>query len=308
LTQLSLEFSKWKAWKDYENNPLIKPEFPDWIIADPTFIHAEDSPDGLWHLFAHSIINGINHFISRNGLNWKIVKKKVFPGMRPFLFKEKDKFYLLFEEYISGLNFSVIKISESLDLRNWEAPKIILKPSLRWEWGFFKTNGNPCLIKIKNKYRLYYSAGSVFLKDCLFFEPKYIGIAESDSIMGPYIKKRMPILFPNKDEPYRNLGAGALKVIYLKEKKIWLGFNNGIYIDKFSKSRSSILLLASKDGLSFEKVFNTPIISPNHGWKRSFVYQLDVKYINNEYWMYYNARDGWFFGKERIGLSILKID
>ena len=62
---------KWKKWRDDPRNPLIKPRPPDWIIADPTFITSEESPDGLWHLFAHSIITGINHFKSKDGITWQ---------------------------------------------------------------------------------------------------------------------------------------------------------------------------------------------------------------------------------------------
>jgi hypothetical protein len=33
---------------------------------------------------------------------------------------------------------------------------------------------------------------------------------------------------------------------------------------------------------------------------------VDVKRVGEALWMYYNARDGWRFGVERIGLAILE--
>ena len=32
---------------------------------------------------------------------------------------------------------------------------------------------------------------------------------------------------------------------------------------------------------------------------------MDLKRVGNELWMWYNGRDGWRLGRERIGLSIL---
>lgn len=306
---MSNEFiEKWKSWKDYKGNPLIKPRPPDWIIADPTFVNNKNSPDGLWHLFAHSIIAGIRHFISSNGFDWIDSNHQSFSGMRPFLFNEDDKFYLFYEKLMTPFSSSRIEMRESSDLFEWSSPKIIIKPTMSWEGRAPATNSNPCIVKYGDKYRLYYSAGSVFLKDCLFNEPKYIGVAESDKIDTTYQKLfNKPIIIPNKSHPFRNLGAGAIKVLFLKKRKIWLGFNNGIYIDNSSRTRSSILLLKSSDGLIWEDCFDKPIIFPTRGWKRAFVYQLDVRKIeeDNEYWLYYNSRDHWFFGVERIGLSIL---
>lgn len=294
---------KWQNWIDYKDNPLIKPKAPEWIIADPTFLYKDQTPDGKWHLFAHGILFGIYHFISNDGLRWINTNYKIDSGMRPFLFRENDVYYLLYEKMLNTFK-SVIILRESTDLFKWSKPKIILTPSLPWEGGLSRTNGNPCLIKIKDTYQLYYSAGSVFLKDCLFAEPKYIGLAESKNIRGPYKKLNRPIIKPSKNM-YRNFGAGAIKVIFLESENLWIGFNNGIYIDNHGKSRSSIILMHSKDGINWNDSFKKPILFPTMGWKRSLVYQLDVRKVKSTYWLYYNARAGWAIGVEKIGLAIL---
>jgi predicted GH43/DUF377 family glycosyl hydrolase len=90
----------------------------------------------------------------------------------------------------------------------------------------------------------------------------------------------------------------------LRVNDTWLGFNNGIYKDK--RTGSSILLLQSDDGIIWHDVFEHPILYPTAGWKRAFVYQLDIRAVGNEYWLYYNARNGWAIGSEGIGLAKLK--
>ncbi|MDD1776632.1 MAG: glycosyl hydrolase family 43 [Candidatus Helarchaeota archaeon] len=299
-------YRRWKNWEDCESNPLISPKLPEWIIADPTFIPSNESPDGKWHLFAHGILFGINHFVSSDGINWINTHQKVDSGMRPFLFKDKDDTFYLFYEKMVLLN-SMIVVRKSNDLFHWSEFKAVLKPSLPWEGGIFKNAGNPCLVKAGDKFRLYYSCNSVFLPDCLFNEPKYIGFAESANIEGPYEKHTTPIITPSKENPYRNFGAGAMKVLKLQED--WIGFNNGIYKDKYGRSRSAILLLYSTDGIEWQDIFNTPIIYPifDRVWKRTFVYQLDVRKVKDSYWLYYNARHGWFLGTECIGLARLKL-
>jgi hypothetical protein len=58
---------------DHVSNPLITPPFPEFLIADPTFLPPDQSPDGKWHLFAHGIMLGIHHFRSDDGVAWRRV-------------------------------------------------------------------------------------------------------------------------------------------------------------------------------------------------------------------------------------------
>jgi hypothetical protein len=66
------------------------------------------------------------------------------------------------------------------------------------------------------------------------------------------------------------------------------------------------MLLKSDNGTDWTQVHEEPIIKPEPGWKRALVYALDIKYDDDRAYLYYNARDGWFIGSERIGLSIGK--
>ena len=290
------------AWRDHPSNPLIEPPGREWIIADPTFLPPDLTPDGKWHLFAHSL-RGIHHYISIDGIGWQKRGGALFSGMRPFIFIDGDRYILLCERFKSPW-FSEILARTSNDLEKWSEPQILITPTYRWEGALARNCGNPCLVKAEDGYRLYYSAGIVWLPDCGFPEPRYIGMATSDKPLGPFGKLPTPIIWRSASDKWRNMGAGAIKVIRNPCGKGWLGFNNGIYRDEMGKSRSAILLLASDDGNEWRYLLNEPIIAPTEGWKRALVYALDVRKCGDQWRLYYNARDGWFKGRERIGLAI----
>lgn len=284
-------------------NPLIEPPPFEWLIADPTVITPNQSPDGRWHLWANSL-RGIHHYLSEDGYRWRREKGPLFGGLRPFVRFVDGRFVMFYERFLTP-RLSVVAMRASDDLLSWSEAKTILSPSLPWEGGLVKTNGNPCLVWGDFGYRLYYSAGLVFLSDCMFPEPRFIGVAESEKLDGHYTKRVLPIIEPSLDEPYRNFGAGAIKVYCAEDG--FIGFNNGIYKDRRGRSRSAIVLLKSGDGYAWRAVREEPILEPEpRSWKRAFVYQLDVVEHDGELRLYYNARDGWFIGKERIGVAVGK--
>ena len=168
---------------------------------------------------------------------------------------------------------------------------------------------NPCMILLPDgRYRLYYSAGTVWLDDCDFEEPKYIFCAESDNPLGPFTKIAAPILLPDENLPFRNYGCGAIKVYGYGDG--YLAFYNPIYIDDGGNSRSEIRMLVSDDGLEWTEAPCNPVIAPTEdgGWRSAIVYQLDVVCFENTARIYFNARDSWEGGVERIGCCVLDLD
>lgn len=293
------------TWQDHPNNPLIEPIRPDWMVADPSVLTPDLTPDGRWHLFANAIIQGIQHFISDDGIHWTRVARKLFIGIRPYIFFQ-DGIYYLFYEKPASLRRSVVAMRTSSDLNHWSEPQTMISPQYAWEGRVLVTNGNPCVVKHAGGYRLYFSAGWVFLPDCLFIEPRYIGVAEADCINGPYTKLAEPLIGPSTDPNFRNMGAGSMKVLAPeKANGDWYAFNNGIYKDDAGHSRSEIHLLKSSDGLDWRLISDTPLLAPEaKGWKRALVYAMHVVHYKGEWRMYYNARSGWFIGKERIGMAV----
>lgn len=294
------------TWEEDTANPLIEPARTSLLIADPTFLPPAETPDGNWHLFAHSLC-GLQHFRSTDGVAWRQFPGRVAPGgIRPYLFCAPEAYCLFYERLLSVVPLHTrIEMMTSTDLSRWSRPVSVLEPALAWqgEGGWRGTVGNPCLIAEAGGYRLFFSAGLVFLPDCKFFEPKYIGTAFSPRLTGPYEPLPEPILAPSPADEYGNLGAGALKVVRASDG--YLGFQNGIYWDDASgHSRSAIRLLTSADGLSWRPVPRVPILRPGQGWKRSHIYALDVRLVAGAWWVYFNARDGWVLGRERIGRAV----
>lgn len=289
------------TWVEHPDNPLIEPPWPEWILADPTFLTPEKSPDKRFHLFAHTLM-GIQHYTSTGGLNWR-QEASLFQGLRPFLYQEDGQHHLLYERFGPSVEAS-IALRSSTDLVNWSEPQAVLRPTLPWHGSVIRRIGNPCVVKARGEYWLFYSAGQVLLKDCAFPEPRHLGLAKSSNLEGPYIAETDPFLSPSEDSRYHNLAAGSIKVLYDEKRDKFWGFNNGIWTDEKNQSRSAILLLESDDGQTWRFVHEEPIVGPGEGWSKALVYAMDVRERFGKALLYFNARDGWLFGRERIGLLI----
>ncbi|HMV44394.1 MAG TPA: glycosyl hydrolase family 43 [Leptospiraceae bacterium] len=314
MNQFTLEQIKVIQWKEFDKNPILNPPIFSPILADPSFLFPEESPNSLWNLFAHSIY-GIHHYTSKDGIKWIYNKHLFFNAMRPYIFKEDDRYYILYEKYhyfqilyswMKAFKWnSHLEIRESKDLIHWSKPHTILSPTLDWHKNNTLGNSvsNPCLLKVGEEYRLYFSSSLSFIPDCGFSEPRFIGLARSKNILGPYLPDNAPILSPKDSDPWMNLAAGSIKVIQIKDG--FLGFQNGIYLEN-NQSGSAILLMHSKDGINWNRVHSNPILKPYSGWMRSHVYALDVKYNSSfqKFYLYFNARNDWHWtkGKENIGL------
>ena len=81
---------------------MIGPPALSPVIADPTFLFPEETPDSLWQLFAHSAW-GIHRFSSADGRFWRDHGVVVWHAMRPFVRRVADetgyRYVLLYEKY-----------------------------------------------------------------------------------------------------------------------------------------------------------------------------------------------------------------
>ena len=297
-------------WGEEAGNPLIEPIGRSWMIADPTVLLPEESPDGRWHLFANSIPPRLHEFVSEDGVDWRHARSFARGAMRAFVRRFADRYHLFYEVVDWWLPLrSRIVHSVSEDLIHWSQPREVLRPSFAWHGRVNRNVGNPCVVAWREEYLLFYSAGTVFLRDCGFVEPRYVGLARSRSLHGPWSADRDPILGPRPEDPLRHLGAGSIKVHSEPATGTLWGFNNGIYRDGEGRSRSALALLSSADGVVWEGLEEGPFLAPGgSGWKRALVYAVDVRRTaHNQLHLYFNARDGWFRGKERIGLAIGRV-
>ncbi len=287
--------------------PLLSPPFPSPVIADPTFLPPDETPDGLWHMWAHSLL-GLHSYVSAEGLAWNSAGTVTRNALRGQILDMGSGYRLNYEKtrifMPLGLPWSSwIESRTSTDLARWSAPEVLLRPSLDWHRrGRDAAVSNPCLVpRPDGTWWLFYSAGLTQLTDCGFPEPTYIGVATGMGPDGPFEPIPEPLLGPG-DGP-ASLCAGALKVLPCADG--WVGFQNAITWDG-SHSGSEIWVLGSADGLSWGVLSDRPALAPTgSGWMATHVYALDVRDTPVGPRMYFNARDGyhWTRGRERIGLA-----
>ncbi len=298
------EFPAWEAekWEDYSGNPIIGPVPPSPVIGDPQVILPGEY-DGKWHMF----LIGRGHFYkfaSSDGLKWTLSYDLVWKCGPTCVTSDGGKWFVFYSHSLLADNsICTIKARTSDDLVNWSEPREIFGPELAWEKeGKVRQVRNPWLVRIaEGKWRLYYCGGTVWMDDMDFEEPKYVGFAEADSPLGPFRKRREPILSPDKGNPLINHGSGALKVY--RYGGSYLGLLNGLYLDAEGHSRSAIDVLISGDGERWDFAPYNPVIKPSSGWKAALIYQLDLRWHEGRLWLFYNAREGWLGAKEYIGLS-----
>lgn len=288
---------------DHPENPLLTARWWNWLVGDPSVLLPEEAPDGRWHLFANNV-TGIYACTSDDGVHWRYRCRVDWNGNRPWVIRADGRYHLYYQRFHALFQRSRLVVRTSPDLRGWSAPATVLEPTLPWEGQHVS---NACVLPRDGRWWLYYSANLVHLDDMGFSEPAFISVAYSDRPDGPFERHGEPLFGPDPTHRFRAAGAGAIKV-YDHLIPGWLaGFQNGIYRDPTGRAGSAVLLLRSTDGLRWEEHPSNPILAPSGGepaWRRAHVYQLDVKRVGDDLWVWYNARSGWRFGVERIGLAV----
>ena len=305
------------AWRTTREAPVIGPPAGSPILADPTFLLPHDTPDGRWHLFAHSIW-GLHHFSAIDGIQWSRPRLAVRHAMRAFLHREGAIYHLFYERYPPSVFRSApFPASDgargssrrwSSDLVRWSAPAIVLRPSLDWHRTSIlgEAIGNPCLVRTAEGYALYYSAGLVHVPDCGFNEPLHVGVAWSATLDGPWRRVPTRPLPACRRPTLQSGGASTIKVLRLDDG--FVGLQNGIALDPGTRqSHSAISVLRSLDGLDWRYAHAEPIVGPTAGWRARFVYACDVRREPTGRWyLYFNARDRapMLSGREAIGFVV----
>jgi len=312
-------------WSAPRDNPIIghiEGSNARCAIGDPQIILPGEF-DNQWHMFFHGNKGGTSeteviysHCVSDNGLDWIYHKIWNWPCGPSYITCDGERWILFYTDILLGHetqqvsvgSSTVIRAKTTSDFVTWSQPIDILEPELDWECeGKAVQARNPCVILLPDGgYRMYYSAGTIWLDDCGYEEPKYIGVAHADSILGPWRKADKPILGPEPENPYANFGAGALKVYRYGFE--YLGLYNPLYKGEDGHSHSAICMLMSHDGLDWRRAQFNPIIEPEDGWTKALVYQLDLRQYEGKLWLYFNARNDWHDGVEHIGCLTMPWD
>jgi hypothetical protein len=306
-----------ECWEEVPENPMIGADFiqPNLAIGDPQILTPDDF-DGRWHMFYHGFhfnegATTFFHQMSEDGVHWTEVSRQDGEVGIQYLFCDGDRWIQYYtcttnktgDTELARKYQNIIRARTTTDFIHWSEPVNIITPETPMERDGYNVEArNPCVILLPDgRYRMYYSAGTVFLRDAGYEEPKYIFCAEANHPLGPFIKKEEPVLAPDVNLPFRNYGCGGFKAFGYKDG--YIAFYNPIYIDENNKSRSEIRMLVSSDGLDWKEADCNPIVKPEPSipWRSAIVYQLDVIAWNDALWMYFNAREGWRGGIERIG-------
>ena len=297
----------------YKNNPVIHNPIFSNVAADPSVITPDFSHDGKWHLFCHTMY-GVYRYESSDGISFNNTGRIVNRAMRPDINIIDGRYYLFYERtkplignalaLVGGKWKSEIYCTESTDLKTWTKPHCVIAHTRDFEVDEKgQAISNPFLIEKDGGYRLYYSCGQTFIKDCGFCEPTHISFAESKAISKGYTSRTEPIISPDKNNKYLNLCSGCIKVYKLKD--CYIGLQNGIYEDG-GKSHSAIMLLKSDDGENFEfvKPFLVPQMCGDNNWMAQFVYACCLTYYEGKLRLYFNARNvaNPILGRESIGI------
>lgn len=310
-------------WYSFSDEPIATRGLLTPRLCDPTFLLPEESPDGLWHMFAHTWL-GVEHFTSTSGLEWKREHLLFSRGHSPFIYKEGTTYYLLYELH-DKLHFSKpkdnrkesrIMISSSTDLALWSEPKLLLDsldvPNARYKDGKLRIS-RPQLVHMEGFYRLYFGAGEVKMYDTKQKTTARLMCADSDFIDGPYKLNPTPLLGVEPDSKYRSLAVGAVRIIPCTEGLAAVECSY-FYDEERNKTTSAMLLLSSYDGLKWE-ICKVMQFTAEEGWANRYITSADLRYKEKEdtWYCYYSAnglekRFGFMPVKESLGLLLGKDD
>lgn len=305
-------------WYSYNDEPIPTKGFIN--IYDPSYILPEESPDGLWHMFAHTVL-GLFHLTSTSGLEWKKEHLILYRAHSPFIFKEGNTYYLFYEIHdrtsFSKKNdnynsASRIMVISSTDLLLWSEPKLVLDSTkiarAQYKDGPVRVS-RPQIVEVDGGYRLYFGAGETRIYDTKQKATARLMYAQSDFLTHGYRVNPEPVLDIDGDDPYRNLATGSVHIVQCSDgvAAVECAFS---YDREKRKSTSNILLLTSKDGIEFK--FNKVIQStPLEGWAGRYITSADVRYKESEksWYCYYSANSmrRWFifpYVKESLGLLL----
>lgn len=310
-------------WYSFSDEPIATRGNLTPRLCDPSYLMPEESPDGLWHLFAHTWV-GVEHFTSTSGLEWKREHLIFFRGHSSFVYKEGNTYYLLYEihdrirygKHKSKEKNSRIMLSTSTDLALWSDPKMILDsgPIAKAQYKSGKIRvSRPQLVQVNGCYRLYFGAGETLIYDTKQKATASLLYAESEFIEGPYKVNPDPIMEIAPDSKYRNLATGSVHIIPCSDGLAALECSY-FYDKEKNRSSSVLLLLTSIDGIEwkYEKILQ---LAADEGWASRYISSADLKYKENEdsWYCYYSAnsstrRFGFAFVKESLGLLLGKDD
>ena len=308
------------VWSSYSEWAIWQSPWYEMRLSAPAVLLPEDSPDGLWHLFAHSWM-GIEHYSSPSGFDWSKVSLVALRGHYPSLYRERNTWHLVYESHDRDYSGSIrldrkrtisrIWMMSSSDLRNWSSPQMILSAAdVPYASDFSVPRlAHPQIVPWEGGYRLYFTASELKMYDSGQKASACLSYACSGFINADYEVRQKPVLRLDPDDRHADLAPGAFSFVACPDARI--AFQSAYSFDEEAgRSRSSIWLLSSHDGEDFSYVRRL-MSSPDEGWASRSITSCSVSYRPSEdsWYCYYSANGKdpdrpWLPVRERLGLLI----
>ena len=295
------------VWFPFSDEPIVKGGRLTPTLCDPQVLLPEQSCDGKWHLFYHSLL-GLHHCVSTSGIAWEKSKLIEPRAHSPFIFIENENYYLLYEKHdgkIPFLNsrsgegkhdsYSCFEMKTSTDLVTWSKPRQILDSRaipFAGDYLRFPRVSRPQLIKAGDEYRLFFGASHLKLPDSKQKFSRYFACASAPSLFGPYSmqKPERPLFEPEPDDKWTNLGCGSIRVVPCGD--VLYAFQCPVFWDQEKKHTSSVLLiLKSYDGYNWQRCGEPIMVPADKGWASLYIKGCDVHYKADEkcWYCYFSA-------------------
>jgi len=324
--ELKVNYLKNLSWFPFSDEPVVKGGFYLPQLSNPQILLPEESCDSKWHLFVHSWL-GLHHFISDSGIAWEPKNLIEVRAHSPFIYRENENYYLLYEKHDKKIPFigmkhsyrenekdtstSSIDMCSSTDLITWSKPRTLITSkdvSFADDYLLSPRISRPQLCKIGRKYRLYFGASHIVLPDSKQKVSRYLSYAECDIIDGLYeCNEKTPLLRPTGDDEFCNLGVGSFRLLPLQD-----GFAAftcpATWNSEKNRSETNLFLMFSEDGLKWERQEKPILVPAERGWASRYIMGCDVHYKEKEdCWYCYFCANGnkrFKIKQESIGLLI----
>ena len=287
------------SWYAYSDEPISTGHWYSGGLCDPYLIMRDESPDGIWHLFAHTWA-GIMHYTSSSGLDWKEEHLAILRGHSPYIYRIDDTYLMLYETHDKPYQkaedkskVSRIEMVTSSDLRLWSKPRVLLTAlSVPYSaTGERRRLSSPQLVSYQGRLRLYFGAGETIMYDSKRHCSVYFGYAESESITAPFVPSPEPLMTGDPDGSVASLALGNVRIIPCADGFAALASSYS-YLKAEKRSTATLQLYTSFDGLNFN--YSRTLITPSkEGWMSSYITSASAKYSQAEssWYCYFSAEE-----------------
>ena len=248
------------VWSSYSEWAIWQSPWYEMRLSAPAVLLPEDSPDGLWHLFAHSWM-GIEHYSSPSGFDWSKVSLVALRGHYPSLYRERNTWHLVYESHDRDYSGSIrldrkrtisrIWMMSSSDLRNWSSPQMILSAAdVPYASDFSVPRlAHPQIVPWEGGYRLYFTASELKMYDSGQKASACLSYACSGFINADYEVRQKPVLRLDPDDRHADLAPGAFSFVACPDAL--MAFQSAYSFDEEAGRSRSGLLEVKRESFDF---------------------------------------------------------